>query len=110
VRNTPIVPTSYGRHSGLSRGGRISGRDRLHALHLRKRGRQVVATAFWQSLAWRQKRVTMEYLALLGRMPDPAGLTFWSQQLARVSDIVLTAQLAASDEYFQRAQLRALFL
>lgn len=73
----------------------------------RLRGRLVVATAFYQSLEWRQRRVTMLYLAFLGRPPDSGGLAYWSQQLATVSDVVLTAQLASSNEYYNRVQSRA---
>jgi hypothetical protein len=69
-------------------------------------GRGRVAAAFYQSLESREARVTDLYEQLLGREPDTGGLAFWAARLTSVSDLVLAASLATSDEYDARAQVR----
>lgn len=44
--------------------------------------------------------------ALLGRAPDSGGLAYWASQIGTEGDLVLAANLAASPEYFDRAQTR----
>jgi hypothetical protein len=51
-------------------------------------------------------RVAHLYRVLLERNPDGAGQAFWADQLLRQDDVALAALLAASDEYFNRAQTR----
>ncbi len=63
-----------------------------------------VAAGFYASPESREGRVTGLYRQVLGRDPDAGGLAYWSQQLLSKDDVSLAAELAASDEYFRRAQ------
>jgi photosystem II stability/assembly factor-like uncharacterized protein len=69
-------------------------------------GRVSVAGRFFQSAESARTRVRTLYQALLGRDPDPSGLAYWSARVVRLGDLALAAQLAASSEYFVRAQQR----
>lgn len=66
--------------------------------------RIVVTSSFYASIESRRDRVTATYRAVLGRGPDGSGLSYWADQLLRVDDVELAGFLAASDEYFNRAQ------
>jgi hypothetical protein len=43
------------------------------------------------------------YQEILGRPPEPAGLDYWSVVVFFRGDVVLAADLAASEEFFRRA-------
>ena len=45
--------------------------------------------------------------ALLGRAPDSGGLAYWASRIGTEGDLVLAANLAASPEYVDRAQIRS---
>jgi hypothetical protein len=66
----------------------------------------VLAGDLYQSPESRSSRVTGLYATLLGRAPDAGGLQYWTAALLRYDDVVLAANLAASDEYVARAQNR----
>ncbi len=68
--------------------------------------RTKVAYALVQAEESLNRRVTSVYLKLLGRAPDPAGLAGWPPVVAARGDIVLAGVVAASEEYFLRAQDR----
>lgn len=68
------------------------------------RGRAWVATQFYGSLESRMVRVQGLYQALLGRDPDPVGWPFWADAIQRMDDVELAVSLAASPEYYLRAQ------
>lgn len=65
-----------------------------------------VALRFYQSDESRRARVQALYGELLGRGTDQGGEDFWSAVLANGDDLALAANLAASDEYFSKAQSR----
>jgi acetyl esterase/lipase len=65
-----------------------------------------VAGQVYGSTESRRDRVTALYQHLLARAPDQAGLTFWTDRLARHGDLTLACSLAASGEYGARAQTR----
>lgn len=65
-----------------------------------------VALRFYQSEESRRARVQALYRQLLGRRSDESGETYWAGVLANGDDLALAASLAASDEYFDRAQSR----
>ncbi len=62
-----------------------------------------VALRFYQSDESRRARVQALYQSLLGRASDAGGETFWAGVLANGDDLALAANLAASDEYFDKA-------
>ena len=66
-------------------------------------GRVAVAAHFFGSLESRRDRVRARYVEVLGRLPDPGGLDHWTERLARLGDVSLAAQLAASVEFHRRA-------
>ena len=66
-------------------------------------GRIGVAAHFFGSLESRRDRVRARYDEVLGRLPDPGGLDHWTERLARLGDVSLDAQLAASVEFHHRA-------
>lgn len=68
--------------------------------------RDVVSFGFYQSPEKLGVRITALYQNLLGRAPEPGGVTNWSPFVANQGDLVLAAALAASTEYINRAQLR----
>ncbi len=68
--------------------------------------RMSVALPFFQSIESRTKRVAALYESMLGRSADADGLTHWAEQILTGGDIVLAADLASSDEYFERASKR----
>lgn len=62
-----------------------------------------VALRFYQSDESRRTRVQRLYQELLGRGTDAGGEAFWAGVLLNGDDLALAANLAASDEYFNRA-------
>ena len=69
-------------------------------------GRTEVARSVYQSPESLALRITGLYRELLGRAPDPSGLQGWPPVIKAQGDIVLAANLAASEEYYLRAQAR----
>ena len=69
--------------------------------------RTTIAHHFYQSLESRRRRVGALYQSLLARAPDAGGLAHWTDVLADGRDVDLATFLAASTEYFQRAQRRS---
>ena len=65
-----------------------------------------VAVGFYQAAETTRVRVNDLYLELLGRSADPSGLATWGPLVRAQGDIVLAATLAASNEYFTKAQAR----
>ncbi len=63
-----------------------------------------VSSGFFASIESRQDRVRRVYLSVLGRDPDASGGAHWAQALLSVDDVSLAALLAASDEFYGRAQ------
>ena len=59
-----------------------------------------VAAGFYASIESRRGRVRALYQAVLDRPPDPGGLDYWAGRLLHFDDILLAAELAASDESF----------
>ncbi|HYI61035.1 MAG TPA: DUF4214 domain-containing protein [Acidimicrobiales bacterium] len=70
------------------------------------RGRSSVASSFYQSTESRRTRVHRLYQDLLGRRADSAGLAYWADRIRTLGDLSLAVNLASSDEYFSRAQVR----
>ena len=69
-------------------------------------GRTSVAYQLYQSNESRHTRVAALYQALLGRATDTPGADYWAAVIERAGDIALASDLAASHEYYQRAQAR----
>lgn len=69
-------------------------------------GRTAVAYQFYQTDESCAQRVTALYNKLLQRGVDPTGLAFWTVQVRNTGDITLAINLAASDEYWTKAQTR----
>ncbi len=65
--------------------------------------RHEAVSGFLDSVESRRDRVRRTYHDVLGRGPDPAGLAFWTGALLDLGDVVLAAELAASDEWYRRA-------
>lgn len=66
--------------------------------------RDVLTFGFYQSAEKLGVRITALYQSLLGRPPENGAVANWSPFVANQGDLVLAAALAASDEYFSRAQ------
>ena len=66
--------------------------------------RDVAALGFYQSPEKLGVRITALYSTLLGRSPESGAIPNWSPFVASKGDLVLAAAIAASDEYFLRAQ------
>jgi hypothetical protein len=66
--------------------------------------RDVVSYGFYQSAEKVGVRITALYTSLLGRAPETAGIASWSPFVINQGDLVLSAAIAASDEYFNHAQ------
>lgn len=66
--------------------------------------RRAIARDFHDSLESRRDRVTGLYRSVLGRDPDAAGRDHWAGALLVIDDVRIAAVLAASDEFFARAQ------
>jgi len=62
-----------------------------------------VALRFYQSDESRRARVQALYQDLLGRNTDAGGEEYWAGVLLNGDDLALAANLAASDEYFDKA-------
>lgn len=73
------------------------------ALHERRLTPTQVAGGFYGSLESRRDRVTRLYRQILLRDPDPGGLAHWSEQLITKDDLVLAADLAGSQEFYNRS-------
>ncbi len=67
-------------------------------------GPTVVALRFYQSRESARARVDGLYQELLGRPADAGGLAFWAPRVVASGDIRLAIDLAASGEYFAKAQ------
>jgi hypothetical protein len=66
--------------------------------------RSSVALAFVTSSEARRDTVSRDFSTVLGRPPDPNGLTFWANQLMRgATDEQVVASLVGSDEFSSRA-------
>ncbi len=63
-----------------------------------------IASGFYASVESRRGRVRALYLDVLGREPDASGLDHWTGRLLDFDDILLAAELAASDELFERTR------
>lgn len=63
-----------------------------------------IAYSFVQSLESRRVRVVHLYEKLLHRGPDRPGREYWAAVLAVDDDLALASFLAASEEYYQKAQ------
>lgn len=61
-----------------------------------------IVLGLWDSIEFRTKRVASTYQLVLGRNPDPGGRTYWAEQLLRIDEVRLAANLAASDEFYIR--------
>jgi len=68
--------------------------------------RPTVALSFYQADETSIVRVDTLYVALLGRHADSVGLAGWPAVVRAQGDLVLAAYLAASEEYYARAQQR----
>ncbi len=62
-----------------------------------------VAAGFYASIESRRGRVSSLYDQVLDREPDAEGLGYWAQRLLQIDDVVLAAELAASDEFHAAA-------
>ncbi len=69
-------------------------------------GRDSVARRLYQSPESARQRVKDLYQQLLGRQADPSGLAYWSGRVVTDGDLALAVQLAASNEYANRASVR----
>ncbi|MDQ3369367.1 MAG: DUF4214 domain-containing protein, partial [Myxococcota bacterium] len=67
-------------------------------------GRRAVAADFYQSREKRNRRVDALYQSLLHRPSDSAGRDYWASVILTRGDLALASFLAASGEYFTRAQ------
>ncbi|HEY2704993.1 MAG TPA: DUF4214 domain-containing protein [Candidatus Dormibacteraeota bacterium] len=65
--------------------------------------RQNVAVAVQNSDEWRTRTITLLFKALLGRAPDPGSLGYFVPQLRSNTLEQVTANIAASQEYYARA-------
>jgi hypothetical protein len=72
----------------------------------RRDGRGSVAMTFLQSWESARYRTGALYQQLLGRPADSAGLTTWPPLVLARGDMALASHLAASLEYYNRAQKR----
>ncbi|MEZ5343004.1 MAG: DUF4214 domain-containing protein [Acidimicrobiales bacterium] len=75
-------------------------------LGLLQRGRigpDGVAAGFYASIESRRDRVTRLYQGFLGRAPDGSGLDYWADRLQAIGDFALAAELATTDEFYNRA-------
>lgn len=73
---------------------------------VRRTNRTSVAFRFFQSPESARARVQGLYDALLGRAAEASGATYWAGRVVREGDIALATNLAASQEYYDRAQAR----
>ena len=71
-----------------------------------KYGRSWVAYNFYQSDESRMKRVQALYQTLLLRDPDPVGWAWWKVTVLSTGDLVLATQIAGSQEYREKANIR----
>jgi len=68
--------------------------------------RKYVAGSFYQSMEPAMHRVQAIYQKMLARDPEPWGWHAWSEAVVISGDLALAANIANSDEYWNRAQLR----
>lgn len=66
--------------------------------------RDMLTFGFYQSEEKVTVRINALYQKLLGRQSEPGGAQGWAPFVVQQGDIVLAAALAASNEYFERAQ------
>lgn len=69
-------------------------------------GLDQVALGFYQSPEKLARRVQALYQQLLGRSAEPGGVAGWSVVVAARGDLTLAANIAGSQEYWNRAQAR----
>ncbi len=62
-----------------------------------------VAAAFAAGEEARIARVHAVFADVLGRAPDAAGEAFWTEQLVEIDELEMEIQLAAGDEFYDRA-------
>jgi hypothetical protein len=62
-----------------------------------------IAAGFYASPESRRRRVAGLYQSVLGRPPEAGGSSYWAQRLLETDDVVLAAELAASDEFHAMA-------
>lgn len=87
----------------LGREADTKGRDSwVDAIESGRHTRRSVARGFYDSIESRRQRVTRLYQEILGRNPDSQGMQTWTDNLLRYGDIVLSATLAQSQEYYRR--------
>ncbi len=65
--------------------------------------RSGVADNFYRSIESRRDRVTRLHTEIMGVSPTASARDRWADRLAQVGDIVLSAELAASQEFWNRA-------
>lgn len=70
------------------------------------KSRVKVAQALFQSNESKRQRVQALYQALLARKTDAAGERFWANRIGSEGDLALAADIAASDEYYNRSATR----
>ncbi|WAB84019.1 DUF4214 domain-containing protein [Microcella daejeonensis] len=68
--------------------------------------RDALAFGFYQSGETVGVRITELYAALLARSPESGAIPNWTPFVQNQGDLVLAAAIAASGEYFDRAQTR----
>lgn len=68
--------------------------------------RDALAFGFYQSRETLGVRVNALYVKFLGRAGEAGGVEQWMPFVAQKGDLVLAAAIAASDEYYNRAQAR----
>jgi hypothetical protein len=69
-------------------------------------GRTYVAGKLYETLESAMFRVQAIYQKMLGRDPDPSGWYAWSVSVGEKGDLAMAANIANSDEYWNRAQNR----
>ncbi len=75
----------------------------LELLDRGRAGPDGVASGFYESIESRRDRVTRLYSRFLGRAPEANGLDYWANRLQSVGDFVVAAQLATTEEFYNRS-------
>lgn len=76
------------------------------AADIARLGRGVVVNRIWRSVEAGQRRITANYVLLLGRQPEPGGLQGWTAYELVYGDAAVRSALATSTEYVIRAAQR----
>jgi hypothetical protein len=66
--------------------------------------RDTLSFGFYQSAETVKVRITTLYASLLNRPPESGGAANWGPFVINQGDLVLAAALAASQEYYNKAQ------